>query len=102
MAVYTPVVVGAGGVGKSALTIQLLQHTFVHEYDSTIEDSYKKHMVIDGEICLLDIINTAGQEDYSAMGDEYIRAGKGFLCVFAVDNIKSFEETDSYTVLIRE
>ena len=67
MAVYTLVVVGTGGVGKSALTIQLLQHTFVDEYDPTIEDSYRKHMVIDGEICLLDIIDTAGQEEYSAI-----------------------------------
>lgn len=30
-------VVGAGGVGKSALTIQLIQNHFVDEYDPTIE-----------------------------------------------------------------
>mgnify|MGYP000103029045 CR=1 FL=1 len=33
------VVVGAGGVGKSALTIQLIQNHFVDEYDPTIEVS---------------------------------------------------------------
>lgn len=32
--------VGGGGVGKSALTIQLIQNHFVDEYDPTIEDSY--------------------------------------------------------------
>ena len=31
----------AGGVGKSALTIQLIQNHFVDEYDPTIEDSYR-------------------------------------------------------------
>ena len=36
--------VGAGGVGKSALTIQLIQNHFVDEYDPTIEDSYRKQV----------------------------------------------------------
>lgn len=63
----------AGGVGKSALTIQLIQNHFVDEYDPTIEDSYRKQVVIDGETCLLDILDTAGQE----VGDSDI----GFQCI---------------------
>ena len=47
------VVVGDGGVGKSAMTVQLIQKTFVVEYDPTIEDNYNKHWEIDGKICLL-------------------------------------------------
>lgn len=43
----------AGGVGKSALTIQLIQNYFVDEYDPTIEDSYRKQVVIDNDTCLL-------------------------------------------------
>jgi len=39
MTEYKLVVVGAGGVGKSALTIQLIQNHFVDEYDPTIEVS---------------------------------------------------------------
>lgn len=46
MTEYKLVVVGAGGVGKSALTIQLIQNHFVDEYDPTIEDSYRKQVVI--------------------------------------------------------
>ena len=46
-------VVGDGGVGKSAMTVQLIQKTFVVEYDPTIEDNYNKHWEIDGKICLL-------------------------------------------------
>ena len=34
---YKLVVVGGGGVGKSCLTIQLIQDHFVDEYDPTIE-----------------------------------------------------------------
>lgn len=40
MTEYKLVVVGAGGVGKSALTIQLIQNHFVDEYDPTIEVKY--------------------------------------------------------------
>lgn len=94
MSVFNPIL--AGGVGKSALTIQLIQNHFVDEYDPTIEDSYRKQVVIDGETCLLDILDTAGQEEYSAMRDQYMRTGEGFLCVFAIDNMKSFEDIDSY------
>lgn len=58
-------------------------------------------MVIDGETCLLDILDTAGQEEYSAMRDQYMRTGEGFLCVFAIDNMKSFEDIESYRGQIR-
>ncbi|CAG7818738.1 unnamed protein product [Allacma fusca] len=101
MTEYKLVVVGAGGVGKSALTIQLIQNHFVDEYDPTIEDSYRKQVVIDGETCLLDILDTAGQEEYSAMRDQYMRTGEGFLLVFAVNNSKSFEDISMYREQIK-
>ena len=84
-----------GGVGKSALTIQLLQNQFMDEYEPTIEDSYRKQAVVDAEPCVLDILDTAGQEEYSAMRPQYMRTGQGFLCVFAVDSQRSFEEIDN-------
>ena len=51
---YKLVVVGDGGVGKSALTIQFFQKMFVQDYDPTIEDSYIQHTNIDGAMCILD------------------------------------------------
>jgi small GTP-binding protein len=52
--VYKLVVVGDGGVGKSALTIQFFQKMFVTDYDPTIEDSYIQHTEVDGQLCVLD------------------------------------------------
>lgn len=89
---YKLVVVGGGGVGKSCLTIQLIQSHFVDEYDPTIEDSYRKQCVIDDEVALLDVLDTAGQEEYSAMREQYMRTGEGFLLVYSITSRTSFEE----------
>ncbi|KAI4106774.1 MAG: hypothetical protein L6R37_001976 [Teloschistes peruensis] len=89
---YKLVVVGGGGVGKSCLTIQLIQAHFVDEYDPTIEDSYRKQCVIDEEVALLDVLDTAGQEEYSAMREQYMRTGEGFLLVYSITSRQSFEE----------
>jgi len=89
---YKLVVVGGGGVGKSALTIQFIQSHFVQDYDPTIEDSYRKQCVIDDRVAHLDILDTAGQEEFSAMREQYMRTGEGFLLVFSVTDKSSFEE----------
>jgi signal recognition particle receptor subunit beta len=52
---------------------------------------YFRHQV-DGETVLLDILDTAGQEEFSAMRDSYMRGGQGFLIVFAVNSSLSFNE----------
>ncbi|XP_041452724.1 ras-related protein R-Ras2-like [Lytechinus variegatus] len=90
------VVVGGGGVGKSAITIQFIQSYFVTDYDPTIEDSYTKQCVIDNVVCKLDILDTAGQDEFSAMREQYMRTGDGFLLVFALTNRTSFDEIYKY------
>jgi len=92
MAEYKIVVLGSGGVGKSALTIQFIQGNFVEKYDPTIEDSYRKHVQVDGKACMLDILDTAGQEEYSAMRDQYMRSGQGFVLVYSITDPSSFED----------
>ncbi|XP_020925170.1 ras-related protein M-Ras isoform X1 [Sus scrofa] len=97
---YKLVVVGDGGVGKSALTIQFFQKIFVPDYDPTIEDSYLKHTEIDNQWAILDVLDTAGQEEFSAMREQYMRTGDGFLIVFSVTDKASFEHVDRFHQLI--
>ncbi|PRP89088.1 hypothetical protein PROFUN_01808 [Planoprotostelium fungivorum] len=85
-------VIGGGGVGKSAVTIRYLQNHFVEYYDPTIEDSYRKQTVIDQNSYLLDILDTAGQDEYCCLRDAYLRTGRGFLFVFSLVDRGSFEE----------
>jgi len=56
MAMHKVVILGEGGVGKSALTIQFTQNHFVRDYDPTIENSYRKQITIDNEVVMLDIL----------------------------------------------
>jgi GTPase SAR1 family protein len=44
---YKVVVVGGGGVGKSAITLQFVQSHFVDEYDPTIEGEYSTVWQVD-------------------------------------------------------
>eukprot|EP01129_Flabellula_baltica_P006493 TRINITY_DN2435_c0_g1_i3.p1 TRINITY_DN2435_c0_g1~~TRINITY_DN2435_c0_g1_i3.p1 ORF type:complete len:188 (+),score=33.67 TRINITY_DN2435_c0_g1_i3:66-629(+) len=88
---YKLIVVGTNGVGKSALTIQFIMNKFIPDYDPTIEDSYRKQTAINGETCILDILDTAFQEEYSAMRDRYLRTGEGFILVYDITSQESLD-----------
>ena len=61
-----------------------------YEYDPTIEDSYHRQMVIDQQVCVLDILDTAGQEEYSAMREAYMKEGECYILVYSVVSRQSF------------
>lgn len=50
--------------------------TFLDEYDPTIEDSYARQITVDQQVFQLDILDTAGQEEYSAMREAYMAEGE--------------------------
>lgn len=76
------VLLGAGGVGKSALTARYVHDVFLEMYDPTIEDSYRSDSVIDGKPTTLDILDTAGIEQFKAMRELYIRSSDGFVLAY--------------------
>lgn len=93
---YKLVVLGTGGVGKSALTIRLVTDNFLEDYDPTIEDSYRKLSTIDGDQVVLDILDTAGQEEYTSMQDQWMREGNGFLLVYSTTSRSSFDDIATF------
>ena len=64
--------------------------------DKNDADSYRKQCVIDDEVALLDVLDTAGQEEYSAMREQYMRTGEGFLLVYSITSRQSFEEIQQF------
>ena len=69
---------------------QLCLNHFVETYDPTIEDSYRKQVVIDSQSCMLEVLDTAGQEEYTALRDQWIRDGEGFVLVYSITSRSSF------------
>jgi Ras-related protein Ral-A len=55
-----------------------------------------RQVVLDGEEVQIDILDTAGQEDYAAIRDNYFRSGEGFLCVFSITDDESFQATQEF------
>ncbi|KAH3742810.1 Ras GTPase [Pelomyxa schiedti] len=99
---YKVVLIGEGGVGKSAMTIVFTQDMFITEYDPTIENVYQKNITVDEQICVLDILDTAGQEEFSSMREAYFRQGHGFLLVWSVIDRFSFTAAaESYKKILR-
>lgn len=89
----------------------------------TSSDSYRKQTLIDNEVALLDVLDTAGQEEYrfveirhlrnlewradsvdelfcfdyrSAMREQYMRSGEGFLLVYSITDMRSFQEMEKF------
>lgn len=89
---YKLVVLGAGGVGKSCLTVQFVQGVYLDTYDPTIEDSYRKTIEIDNKVFDLEILDTAGVAQFTAMRELYIKSGMGFLLVYSVTDKQSLDE----------
>ena len=90
------VVLGDGGIGKSCLTRQFCDGYFMEEFDPSEYYDDRKTLTIDGKSVLLDILDTAGQEEYSAMRDQYMRTGDAFLVVYDVTKRSTFDDTHGF------
>ncbi|KAK0724386.1 small GTPase superfamily [Lasiosphaeris hirsuta] len=97
---YRIAVIGGMGSDKGRFTLQFLVPHSAEMYDSTdwrLDDyDNRKRCTVDGEHCELDILETTGQEEYSAMREQYMRAGEGFLLVYSATNRGSFEDVMTF------
>ena len=86
---------GDSFAGKTALAIQFVQGFFLDEWDPTPDDSYRTTKNINGTTYVLDIIDTCGREEWSAMRDHYIRQSEGFAVVYSIKDHDSFLEAET-------
>jgi len=89
-------VVGSGGIGKSALSVQYVQSLFTEDYDPTIQDNYSKTALIDGNYVDLDILDTAGQDEFTALREQYMKNQDGFLLCFSLLSRETFDKVDQF------
>ncbi|KAL9652203.1 hypothetical protein ABK040_013972 [Willaertia magna] len=90
------VVTGDGGNGKSATTVRFIQNMFVDEYDPTIEDSYRKFIDVDNIKCYVEVLDTAGPEEYSAMRNQYLRATDAIIYICSINDKSSLNSLENY------
>ncbi|XP_015282962.1 PREDICTED: GTP-binding protein Rit2-like, partial [Gekko japonicus] len=83
-----------------AMTMQFISHRFPDYHDPTIEDAYKTQVRIDDEPAYLDILDTAGQAEFTAMRDQYMRGGEGFIICYSITDRQSFQEAAEFKELI--
>ncbi|KAI0654677.1 RAP1B [Cubamyces menziesii] len=91
---YTTVVLGAGGVGKSALVMRYGKNVFLDQYDPTIEEEYEVTVELEGKRSHLEIIDTAGVEQFTGINESYIQRGLGFVLVFSLTQEATLRELD--------
>ena len=99
---YKVTILGAGGVGKSALTLRIISGVFTPTYNPTVEDYYRHDTMVDGVgPCIVEILDTAGTEQFASMRQLYISNCRAFALVYSIDDRASFDETlDIYHQII--
>ncbi|KAJ7177359.1 ras protein [Mycena crocata] len=91
---WTVAVLGDGGVGKTALAVRFTLGCFT--YDPTIEDAYRKQFIVDNHMCFVEVIDTAGQEEYATLRDQWVREGQGFILVYSITSRSTFDRLEVF------
>jgi len=91
-------VVGSRSVGKSSLTVQFVDNHFVESYYPTIENTFSKIIRYKGQDYATEIIDTAGQDQYSNLNSKHFIGVHGYMIVYSVQSRTSFDTAE----IIRE
>jgi len=86
------VVLGAGGIGKSCLSIRFIKGTYEENYDPTIEEAYEKVIAINGQPTRMQVVDTAGTEQFIAViSDMYLKPNSAYILAFALDDYETLK-----------
>ncbi|KAF9462601.1 small GTPase superfamily [Collybia nuda] len=84
-------VLGSRSVGKSSLVVQFTENHFVESYYPTIESAFRKTVGYNGTQYECEIIDTAGQDEYSLLSAKHAIGIHGYVLVYSVTSRKSFD-----------
>lgn len=85
-------VVGSGGVGKSCVTIRFLKNEFTEYYDPTMEETYETEITYEGKVHDVEIVDTAGQEEFTSFLDSSLSTGDAFMILYAINSLSSWND----------
>jgi small GTP-binding protein len=91
------IIVGASGVGKTAILKRLIDDMFTPDSQATIGVEFDLATVeVDGNPVKLQIWDTAGQERFRSIAKSYFRNAVGAILVFDICERKSFEDVNQW------
>ncbi|KAM3933641.1 GTPase RhebL1 [Leptodactylus fuscus] len=85
------VMLGYPSVGKSSLAIQFTKGEFSKQYEPTIENTWSKTFTLGDDVFELDVVDTAGQDEYSLVPHSFMIGIHGYIVVYSVACGRSFE-----------
>ncbi|XP_064490301.1 ras-related and estrogen-regulated growth inhibitor-like [Ornithodoros turicata] len=84
-------VLGASGVGKSALIVRFLTKRYIGEYDHHSENRYKSEIMVDGEPVLFEVLDTCIRADGELPREDTLQWADGFMLVYSIVDRGSFK-----------
>ncbi|KAL9611313.1 MAG: hypothetical protein Q9167_004037 [Letrouitia subvulpina] len=84
-------IVGSRSVGKSSLTVQYVEGHFVESYYPTIENTFSRIIKYRGQEFATEIVDTAGQDEYSILNSKHFIGIHGYVLVYSVASQQSFD-----------
>ncbi|KAK3945028.1 putative GTP-binding protein rhb1 [Diplogelasinospora grovesii] len=84
-------IVGSRSVGKSSLAGRYVDGHFVESYYPTIENTFAKEIRYRGQDYTTEIVDTAGQDEYSILSSKHFIGIHGYMIVYSVSSLQSFE-----------
>ena len=97
------VLLGRPGVGKSTFVIRYISDHFAVDFDPTIEESYRKQVIVDDENSLLDILDTCEyDEEYKVLRDTSLRSGQGFILMYSITSRESFDSLTEFHTAVTD
>ena len=96
MTIYKVLIIGDGGVGKTAICFRATQNTFANDYKMTIGTAFFTYQrEIDGDSVILQLWDFGGQERFRHFLDSFARGANGVMLAFDVSNVESFLGLDN-------
>ncbi|KAJ7716755.1 small GTPase superfamily [Mycena metata] len=84
------VILGSRSVGKSSLVKQFVDNDFSESYYPTVDTPYSKTITYNGVEYPCEIIDTAGQDEFSQLNSQHAIGIHGYVLVYSIASRASF------------
>jgi small GTP-binding protein len=98
------ITLGDSHVGKTSLIIKYIENKFSTTFVTTMGFDIKNKQITlkDGTEAKLMIFDTAGQERFKSLAENYIKKANGILLVYDISEKQSFQNIENWMESIRE